>query len=321
MRILSIAIFSLAVVASAPSVAAECGPLQSLTTIDTLAGPNGSMLVPVRINDSPRVLLFDTGGAMTGISEPVANELNLLAYSSNTRLRGITGATSDRYTVVPSLTIGRLVLKSERLMILPGNRPMFGDNRVAGILAPNPTLDVDLDFAAHRVRFISPDHCPGHVLYWDAAVAAAIPMRIAQIGHIIIPVTLDGKEMEAVIDTGAVRTSLNMGVARTRFGIDRDSPGVARGGEVNGTSGVIFYQRRFSTLSFQGVAVANPLINLIPDRITFQLPEPVGVENRIRQAESLPPDLLIGMDVLSKLHLYIAYKERKLYVTAASPTQ
>ena len=159
------------------------------------------------------------------------------------------------------------------------------------------------------------------MLYWDAAVAAAIPMRIAQIGHIIIPVTLDGKEMEAVIDTGAVRTSLNMGVARTRFGIDGDLPGVAQRGEVNGTPGVIFYQRRFSTLSFQGVTVANPLINLIPDRIPFQLPEPVGVETRIRQADSLPPDLLIGMDVLSKPHFYIAYKVMQLYVTAASPAQ
>jgi hypothetical protein len=27
--------------------------------------------------------------------------------------------------------------------------------------------------------------------------------------------------------------------------------------------------------------------------------------------------MLLGMDVLSKLHLYIAYKERKIYLTAA----
>jgi hypothetical protein len=28
--------------------------------------------------------------------------------------------------------------------------------------------------------------------------------------------------------------------------------------------------------------------------------------------------MLIGMDILSHLHLYIAYKERKLYITPAS---
>lgn len=30
------------------------------------------------------------------------------------------------------------------------------------------------------------------------------------------------------------------------------------------------------------------------------------------------PTMLIGMNVLHKLHLYIAFKERKLYVTAGS---
>lgn len=199
---------------------------------------------------------------------------------------------------------------------MPGRNP-FGDNRVAGLLAPNPTLDIDLDFAAHRLRFISPDHCPGHVVYWDASVAAAIPMRIAQIGHIVIPVTLDGKEMETVIDTGAIQTSLNLRVARTRFGITTDSPDVVQRGEINHTPGVTYHQHHFSTLSFEGVRIANPVINLIPDRLNSGVSEPVGVETRIRQAATALPDLMIGMDVLSKLHVYIAYKERKLYVTPA----
>jgi hypothetical protein len=55
--------------------------------------------------------------------------------------------------------------------------------------------------------------------------------------------------------------------------------------------------------------------------MNMQLPESVGAETRIRQADSATPDLLIGMDVLSNLHIYIAYKERKLYVTAASAGQ
>ena len=319
MWMLSIAIFAAAVIASAPAAAAECGALQSLTTIDTIAGANGAMLIPVRINGSPRVLLLDTGGAMSGISEPVASELKLPTLSTNTRLTGLTGAISKIYTIVPSMVIGRLVMKSQQFMILPGNP--FGDNRVAGVLAPNPTLDIDLDFTAHRLRFISPDHCPGHVLYWDAAVAAAIPMRTANIGHIIVPVVLDGKEMEAVIDTGSIRTSLNLRDARTKFGIDSDSPGVTRAGELNNTPGVIVYQRRFSTLAFQGVTVANPLINLIPDRIDLLRPEPAGEKTRIFRDNNALPGLLIGMDVLSKLHVYIAYKERKLYVTAASTEQ
>jgi hypothetical protein len=31
------------------------------------------------------------------------------------------------------------------------------------------------------------------------------------------------------------------------------------------------------------------------------------------------PDLILGMNVLSQMHVYIAYRERKLYITAADP--
>jgi hypothetical protein len=31
------------------------------------------------------------------------------------------------------------------------------------------------------------------------------------------------------------------------------------------------------------------------------------------------PQVIIGMNVLRKLHIYIAYKEQKLYVTPAAP--
>ena len=31
------------------------------------------------------------------------------------------------------------------------------------------------------------------------------------------------------------------------------------------------------------------------------------------------PDMILGMNTLSQMHVYIAYKERKLYITAANP--
>ena len=33
--------------------------------------------------------------------------------------------------------------------------------------------------------------------------------------------------------------------------------------------------------------------------------------------EALEPDILLGMNVLKHLHVYIAYKEKKLYITPA----
>ena len=39
----------------------------------------------------------------------------------------------------------------------------------------------------------------------------------------------------------------------------------------------------------------------------------------IREDRNGLPDVILGMNVLSQMHVYIAYKERKLYITAASP--
>ena len=57
-------------------------------------------------------------------------------------------------------------------------------------------------------------------------------------------------------------------------------------------------------MSFGGVEVSNPDITLIPDRKAQLGPQ--------------APDLILGIGILRQLHLYIAYREKKLYLTAAS---
>ena len=43
--------------------------------------------------------------------------------------------------------------------------------------------------------------------------------------------------------------------------------------------------------------------------------------NIIQDEETELPPLLVGMDVLSQMHVYIAYKEGMVYVTPASAAQ
>ena len=303
----------------------RCGPLQRITGVDTVVGPGGYMLVPVKIGDAQRLLLFDTGGAVSGVTPQTAQELHLPTYDSRVALVGINGAKSTRYTTIPSLTIGTAESKSAQYMILPNSMP----SGIAGVLAPATGVDIDLDFAGRKLSFFSTDHCEGKVVYWPAQAVAVVPMRVAvsSMGspgqgaeHIIIPVTLDGKQLDAMIDTGATTNVLNLRVATDRFGVDVSAGDVQQVGQFEKSPSARIYRKRFATLAFEGVTVTNPVLDLIPDLQTKALGDERVTGSLTRPADRGLPDLIIGMPILSKTHMYIAYRERKVYITAGADT-
>src|SRR5207248_2555444 len=77
------------------------------------------------------------------------------------------------------------------------------------------------------------------------------------------------------------------------------------------------YRKQFKTLSFEGVTVSNPVMDLMPDEITRIVGNAPLTGSLIRQSDRGLPDAILGMNVLSKAHIYIAYRERKLYIMAA----
>ena len=77
----------------------------------------------------------------------------------------------------------------------------------------------------------------------------------------------------------------------------------------------------FSTLDFEGVAVKNPHIVIVPDLVGTKDPNNgFQTGTRVKMVDDLEDraDMLIGMSILKKLHLYIAFGENKLYLSEAS---
>ncbi len=68
-------------------------------------------------------------------------------------------------------------------------------------------------------------------------------------------------------------------------------------------------------LDLSGVTIKNPILTLRPDLA----PQTTKTGSHLSSDVVQPPDMLIGMNILSHLHVYIAYKERKLYITPSSP--
>jgi len=221
-----------------------------------------------------------------------------------------------------SFIIGRLRQVGGYVAIAPGddNPNDTAPAQFGGILGPDmlEKFDADFDFGGNKLNLLSQDHCAGKVVYWNAPAVAVVPYT-RDSGHISFPMTLDGKRVRAILDTGATRTDLNLTVARRAFSINPSAPDVEKVGELKGTSYTAdVYRKRFRELAVDGVTVTNPVITLLPDMITTTSePRPTG--SLIREVDTGLPQLILGMSVLSKLHVYIASKERKLYITAADP--
>jgi Aspartyl protease len=305
--------------------AEDCGPLKQVASVDVTMSPNGLPMVPVTLNGTPRKFLFGTGGGRSNITQAAADSLNLHPLSSRVRLLNTNGSASSRFVSADSFVYGGLEGKDLELLISPnvnlGSPNLPVDGELAGDIMER--YDTEMDFAAGKISYFMTDHCDGHVVHWTSAPASAVPFRRSQPGsrniadtHIRFHVTLDGKDLLAVMSTASPRSQLSAKTADADFNVTADTQGAVPLGTMSGRK-VFGYV--FKSISFGDVTVLNPHVAVIPDIIGLNDPENTHRTDSLikRVDDNLGPDLTIGMDVLKQLHIYVATGEDKLYITAA----
>jgi predicted aspartyl protease len=310
MRNFTISLLLLAGLCPGMARAADCH-LKIVNTVPIQLSENGKrVFVSVIINGTEKKFLLDTGGLMTQISPEAAEELKLPIVDSSIKLLDLYGNASTKAARVDSFALGRLGDRNTSLPI----STFHGEGSVAGLFAADymGEYDTELDFTGGKMNYFSQDHCPGKVVYWPATAIAAVPMRFAD-HHLILNVMLDDHPFRAIIDTGAPNTTLTMEEAKRVF-------------DLAGEDADKRFEHVFQKLSFEGLEVGNPHITIIPDKIGSKDPNNgYATGTRVRMADdsdSPRPAMLIGMNILSKLHLYIAFSENKVYITpASSPAQ
>src|SRR5262249_24411073 len=146
--------------------------------------------------------LVDTGGAFSYVEAKVVEDMNLPVRESVPQI-GVAGKTvSHREVRLPSITLG--TTRQEGVYLMVQSTGESKDDPFQGSLAPDMLMnaDVDFDFAANKLNLISQQHCDGKVVYWSAAKVAIVPFRLDTSGHVSFPMTLDGKRVNAILDTG-----------------------------------------------------------------------------------------------------------------------
>jgi predicted aspartyl protease len=284
---------------ASPALADDSCRLVRMAAFDMNIDSAGGVYVPITISGQSLNLLIDTGGIFTMLTDQSVQKLGLKrlnTFGSGETMFG--GKKIEYYVETNDVNLGGLRADHMPMQVIPdGILP----DEIGGTLAPNILrhYDVDFDFANAKVNLFAQDHCDGKVVYWTAAPAAQIRIGIDRDGHIDVPVEVDGKQIKAAIDTGSSRSVLSLELAKQLFDIDANDPKLT---PEKGRPRVQHYP--FATLTLQGITVRNPDIELISEADSHLSDE--------------GPKLILGMGILRQMHLYIAYKEKKLYVTAAS---
>jgi predicted aspartyl protease len=295
--------------------------LKQIASLDMQVTANNRILIPVSIDDKPSLLMVDTGSPLGVLDAAAADRLNIKAYST-ARARGPefleeSGERVREFATVPSLKIGPE--EAVRIQFLVDKFDGDFPSGFAGTLGSEVLVnfDVDVDFSANKFNLFSQDHCPGKVVYWAKSYTDA-DARIDKHGDIAVTMSLDGRDVDAIVETGASVTTLNATDAKQIFGIDAESPGAepVRSGDVPGA-----FRYRFKSLTLSGIAMPNPTILVLPDMVAAAARRELTGEKlqgyQGFEATTHMPKLVLGADALRHLHIYIAYGEKKIYATAA----
>jgi hypothetical protein len=297
---------ALAICVGANARAEECAAprLENTVQMEPI-GDQGEVAVPVILNGTEKKFLFDTGGgSMNYVSDAVTFRLGLFKTDNFVAL-DLAGNKSYKVAGVRKLKFGAVSGEDVLFQVVPNLG--FDGILSAGTMTGD---DLDMDFGAMRLNFFSAEHCPGGVIYWPHQALAVVPVTLAQ-GHFELAVTLDGHPLTAVIDTGSPWTILDLTWAKKNLGFSSEAAAPPSSDIPKDDPDKKIYFRKYSTLSFPGIAINNPLVIIRP----VQFGDGNDADTTSRRA----PDLIIGMEVLRHLHLYYAAAERKLYITPAAP--
>jgi predicted aspartyl protease len=282
---------------------ADC-PLSLVASLRIEPDVGGRPLVPVRVEGREKLFLVDTGGIYTMLTHATAQELNLSQRPlQKSNLIFVNGDSAQATARARSFHVGRLPFGQFTFLVTPPTMRLPG---AAGALGPDILrhFDVELDFARGRLNFFSPSACGSGAVYWTKRPPTEMTFALDPDGHMTAVAMLDGKLVDVLIDTGAVSTTMTLDDAAQEFGVTPASRRIEVIDDGGGNAASAVYAYRFRSLDLEGISVAQPSIVIRPDQTGLR-------------ATHLRPEIILGMSEMARLHLYVSYRDRKIYITGA----
>ena len=258
----------------------------------------GFVVAPARLGGRPVSMVIDTGAEGMLVTAEAADALGMRRDPARrVRVLGTGGQVMAGVAALPLLQFGGLAWPSLSAPVLavPGLPAL--DPPVAGLIGA-PLLaayDLDLDLPRGRLRLHDARDCPDGVRPF-APPYVMLPLRLSAGNQPLVPVTVNGVALRAVLDTGARATVLTEDAAR-RVGLGRPMrEDVTRG--VDGAATPVRWHRardlRVGWDALADVAVSVAALDL---------------------GEA---DMLLGMDYLGARRVWVSYAGGRVFVQARS---
>lgn len=265
-------------------------------------------LIDGSINGHPVGVLIDTGASKTVMTRSAAERLGLDRVDARMSFHGVGGRTRAELTEIEEFRLGGVVQRKWPVLVI-GELPM-GD--IAVILGEDffEDLDLELDFGNKVMRLFQPQDCDKAALaYWAPDTPR---LRIGSVHKLAVDVEVNGVPLLALIDTGASRSTLDLGAAR-RAGITPTGARVTSGGCIAGigrkpVDAFIAPMERFAI----GDEIIRDARIPIADIAGFlKREEPGSLIARPVDA----PEVILGVDFLLAHRVFISHAQRAVYFT------
>ena len=281
----------------------------------TLHVKGDQAFVSLAVNHFSLNLLLDTGDFVTSLNPSAVQRLALPASNEpSLQMTGIGGAYAAPVVEASDVQYLNQHVSNISFPVLPASefRP---EEHVDGLFGANflSAYAVEMDFPGRKMRFFKQSaSCENNAPAWTAH---ATRLQATDAGHqlLMIPVRINGVELNALIDTGSEDTSITQEAAES-LGV---TPATMRGDEQITEQGLGVSTERMH--KFDSISIGNATFNR-PVLAVDDQASPIQQNVRVATGAAAMPvphggvDVILGANFLFKKRVFIDYTQHAVFI-------
>ncbi len=262
---------------------------------------DGFIAVLAEIDGQPETLLIDTGAESSLVTPAAMARLALPADPRRTStIQGIGGTITTQNAALRSLAVGGMQLLNQSTAVAPLPTASGQALHAAGLLGADwlSAFDVEFDLPHRRMALYSAAGCHGDYVPWQGR-KTSVTADIWHAGAVLLPMTVDGQPVTALLDSGSNLSTLGEAAA-SRAGLTAVILAQDQAGQSVGVDGAVnpTHHHQFAEMRLGRISYLNPMLGV----------------SRLRWPVA---DMLLGTDWLRQNRVWVSYGARRVTVQPA----